>query len=172
MDWGILVKESVVIGSAMSAVLAVLIVVSLLINKEMWLQDYPPDVKAKWGPMSAKAKRQRVAMAVPLFGLMLAAIVITVVRLPAVLGTEVSFLAVFVSVVIEFVLFNLVDAVIIDWLILVVIWPGLGVLPGTEGMAGYRDARLWTINLLKGFALAPVVGGATAGVNALVSWLA
>jgi hypothetical protein len=43
--------------------------------------------------------------------------------------------------VIVLALFNLVDAVIIDWLVLLVLWPGLGVLPGTEGMAGYKDAR-------------------------------
>jgi hypothetical protein len=40
----------------------------------------------------------------------------------------------------------------------------LGVLPGTGGMAGYKDARWWTINLLKGFALAPIVGVLVAGV--------
>ena len=57
---------------------------------------------------------------------------------------------------IVFALFNLVDAVIIDWLILLVLWPGLGVLPGTEGMAGYKDVHRWTINLLKGFVLAPL----------------
>jgi hypothetical protein len=66
------------------------------------------------------------------------------------------------------VFFNLVDAIIIDWLILMVLWPGLGVLPGTEGMAGYRDARLWTINLLKGFAMAPVAGLLVAGAASLV----
>ena len=75
-----------------------------------------------------------------------------------------SFLAIFASIVIIFALFNLVDAVIIDWLILLVLWPGLGVLPGTEGMAGYKDARRWTVNLLKGFALAPLAGVLVAGV--------
>ena len=33
-------------------------------------------------------------------------------------------------------------------LILLVLWPRLGVLPGTEGMAGYKDARRWTIKQL------------------------
>jgi hypothetical protein len=81
-----------------------------------------------------------------------------------VLGTPPSFLAIFASIVIVFALFNLVDAVIIDWLILLVLWPGLSVLPGTEGMAGYKDARRWTINLIKGFALAPFAGVLVAGV--------
>ena len=135
-----------------------------MINKEMWLQDYPPDVQAKWGPMSGKAKRQRVVFAVFFFSVLIGAMVYDVFRLEAVLGTQPSFLAIFASIVIILVLFNLVDAVIIDWLILMVIWPGLGVLAGTEGMPGYKDGRLWTINLFKGFALAPTAGLLVAGV--------
>jgi cobalamin synthase len=114
--------------------------------------------------MSEKARRQRLIFAVPFFGLLIGAVVYDVVRLEQTLGMPPSFLAVFVSVVIIFVVFNLVDAIIIDWLILMVLWPGLGVLPGTEGMAGYKDARLWTKNLLKGFILAPVAGLLAGGI--------
>ncbi len=168
MDWGLVIRESVIIGAMMSAALTILIVVSLMINKEMWLHDYPPDVRAKWGPISEKAKRQRTLFAIPLFGIMIAAMVYTVIRLYLVLGTQPSFFAMFASIVIVFTFFNLVDAVIIDWLILMVLWPGLGVLPGTEGMAGYKDARLWTVNLFKGFALAPIAGVLVAGAASLI----
>ncbi len=164
MNWGVVIRESLAIGTVLSAVLSILIVISLMINKEMWLQDYPPDVKAKWGPMSEKAKRQRLVFAVPFFGLMIGAMVYDVIRLEAALGTAPSLFAVFVSIGIVFGMFNLVDAVIIDWLILLVLWPGLVVLPGTEGMAGYRDMRLWTVNLLKGFMLAPIAGALVAGI--------
>jgi hypothetical protein len=164
MNWGFVIRESLAIGAALSTVLAILIVVSLMINKEMWLQDYPPDVKAKWGPISEKAKRQRFVFAICLFGVLIGAMAYDVIRLEVVLGTPPSFLMIFASIVIVFSLFNLVDAIIIDWLILLVLWPGLGVLPGTEGMAGYKDARWWTINLLKGFALAPIAGVLVAGV--------
>ena len=164
MSWGVIVRESIAIGAVLSAILTILILVSLKINKEMWLQDYPPDVKARWGPMSEKAKRQRLVFAVPFFGLMIGAMVYAVIRLEAALGTPPSLFAVFVSIGILFGVFNLVDAVIIDWLILVVLWPGLAVLPGTEGMAGYKDVRLWTINLLKGFILAPIAGALVAAI--------
>ena len=96
--------------------------------------------------------------AICFFGVLIGAIVYDLIRLELVLGTPPSFLAIFVSIVIVLALFNLVDALIIDWLILLVLWPGLGVLPGTEGMAGYKDMRRWTKNLLKGFALAPIAG--------------
>jgi hypothetical protein len=141
-----------------------MIIISFMINREMWLQDYPPDVKAKWGPISEKAKRQHFVFAISFFGVMIGAMVYDVIRLEEALNTPPSFLAIFSSLVIVFTLFNLVDAVIIDWLILLVLWPGLAVLPGTEGMAGYKDKRRWTINLIKGFALAPLAGILVAGV--------
>lgn len=168
MDWGIIIRESAAIGAVLSAVLTVMVIISLMINKEMWLQDYPPDVKAKWGPMSEKAKRLRAIFVVPFFGVMIAAMVYTVIRLGAVLGSQPSFLVVFASIVIVFAIFNLVDAIIIDWLILTVLWPSLGVLPGTEGMSGYHDMKFWTVNLIKGFVLAPVVGILVAGIASLV----
>lgn len=172
MDWGSVIRESVIIGAVLSAVQTLLIVVSLMVNKEMWLQDYPPDVKARWGPMSAKAKRQHLFFAIPVLGVMVTAIVLTVIRVEGLLGASQSFMGIFASVVIVLAVFNLVDAVIIDWLILQVLWPGLGVLPGTEGMAGYRDVRLWTINLLKGFVLAPIAGALAAGAASLISLVA
>jgi hypothetical protein len=168
MNWGFIIQESLATGTVVSIVLTILIVVSLKINKEMWLQDYPPDVKARWGPMSEKAKRQRIVFAICFFGVLIGAAAYDVIRLEEGLGIPPPFLAIFASIVIVFVLFNLVDAIIIDWLILLVLWPGLGILPGTEGMAGYKDARRWTINLLKGFALAPVAGLLVAGVASLV----
>ena len=164
MNWGLVFRESLVIGIVLSTVLTTMIVVSLLINKEMWLQDYPPDVKARWGPISEKAKRQHFVFAIAFFGVLIGAMAYDVIRLERVLRTPPSSLVIFASIVIVLAVFNLVDAVIIDWLILLVLWPGLGVLPGTEGMAGYKDARWWTINLLKGFALAPLAGELVAGV--------
>lgn len=151
----------------MSVVLAVLVIASLMVNKEVWLQDYPPDVKAKWGPMSQKAKRQRVLFLLPFLGVVVVAMTCTVVRLKLVLGADPAFLALFAAVAIEFAVFNLVDAVIIDWLVLMVLWPGLAVLPGTEGMSGYRDTRLWTKNFLKGFVFALIAGVLVAGLSRL-----
>lgn len=164
MNWGFVIRESLAIGMGLSTVLTIMIVVSLMINKEMWVSKYPPDVKAKWGPVSEKAKRQRRVFAIAFFGVLIAAMAYDVTRLELVLGTPPAFLAIFVSSVIILAVFNTVDAVIIDWLILLFLWPALGVLPGTEGMAGYKDARWWTINLLKGFALAPLAGVLVVGV--------
>ena len=36
-------------------------------------------------------------------------------------------------------IFNLVDLILLDWLLFTYIQPRFVVLPGTEGLAGYRD---------------------------------
>ena len=164
MNWGVVIRESLATGMLLSTILTIMIVVSFMINKEMWLRNYPPDVKARWGPISEKARRQHSVFAICFFGVLVGAMAYDVIRLELMLGTSPPILAIFASIVIVFSFFNFVDAVIIDWLILLVGWPGLVVLPGTEGMAGYKDARRWTINLIKGFALAPLAGLLVAAV--------
>lgn len=170
MNWGSLISYSITIGLGLSTVMAVLIIISLLINREMWLQDYPPDVKKAWGPMSDIARRQRAVFALIFFGAIIGVMVFAVVRLADVLGAPPSFLAVFACAAIIFAIFNVVDAIVIDWLILMVLWPGLAILPGTEGLPGYRDMRLWTANFAKGFVAAILVGLLTGGVTSLLYW--
>ena len=173
MNWNIVFTESLATGLGLSLILTILVIASMLINKEMWLDDYPPDVRARWGPISPKARRQHTLMAVLSFGVLIGALVYDLIRLALALGAPPTLLEVFTSVVIMFGLFNLFDAIIIDWLILLVLWPGLAVLPGTEGMmASYRDVRYWAINLLKGFVFAPVAGLVTAVVVYVVRWIA
>src|SRR5687768_15560754 len=98
MDWTTLIRESVWLGVAFSGVLTVLIIGSLLWNKEMWLKDYPPDVKAKWGPISEKARKQRIIFAIFFFAAMIGALIYVPFRLTDTLGSTPNFIAVFACV--------------------------------------------------------------------------
>jgi len=53
---------------------------------------------------------------------------------------------------------------VLDWLIFCTIQPRRIVLPGTEGMAGYRDYRFHFIGFLKGLSFCSVGGLFVAGV--------
>jgi hypothetical protein len=55
-------------------------------------------------------------------------------------------------------LFNLVDWLILDWLIVCTITPKFMVLPGTEGMAGYKNYGIHFRGFLIGTILACVIG--------------
>lgn len=104
-------------GAVLSGVLSILILGSLYINPEMWLHDAPPEVQAKYGPMSARAWRQRNwligAFALTLVGV----IALSLYQLPTAVGGSLTFLTLFLHLWIMFMLFNLVDLLLIDWLI-------------------------------------------------------
>ena len=58
------VRHALFYGAVLSAVLCVLLVGVLWMNPEMLLNDYPPDIQKKHGPMSERAKRQQVPVAI------------------------------------------------------------------------------------------------------------
>jgi hypothetical protein len=51
-------------GLVLSAVLFPLLLLVLRANPEIMLKDYPPDIQAKWGPMTEQTKRQRVLVSI------------------------------------------------------------------------------------------------------------
>jgi hypothetical protein len=171
MNWNVIIREGLWMGLAFSVLMTLLVVIGLLWNKEIFFDDYPADVKAKWGPMSEKGKQQRILYTALLLSVMATSMIFAAFRLTAALGSAPSFLEMFACVAILFSIFNLFDAFIIDLLLLTKLWPTLGVLPGTEGMAGYTDMKLWTNNLFKGVVIAPMMGLIAAAVTSLVIWI-
>jgi hypothetical protein len=65
--------------------------------------------------------------------------------------------------------FNLVDLLILDWLLFCTITPRWIVIPGTAGMAAYKDYLFHFRAFLKGTALCALAGGVVAGIVLLLS---
>ena len=55
-------------------------------------------------------------------------------------------------------LFNLVDWLILDWLLVCTITPAFVVIPGTEGMAGYKNYAMHLRGFLVGMLISVVLG--------------
>jgi hypothetical protein len=55
-------------------------------------------------------------------------------------------------------IFNLVDWLILDWLMFCTITPGFLVITGTEGMAGYKDYLFHFRGFLIGSVLSAIAG--------------
>jgi hypothetical protein len=155
-------------GVVLSLFMTLTILGSLYLNAEIWLDDYPPDVRAKFGPMSAKSKRQRTWFSIPVFLIIFGLIVWSIVQLKAVNGGGLNFGAVFLSIWLMLMVFNLVDLVIIDWLILMWIRPQFTILPGTEGMAGYLDYGLPLRDFIKGSVGILIASLLIAGITVLL----
>jgi hypothetical protein len=61
-----------------------------------------------------------------------------------------TFPALFFTLYLVFLTFNLFDLLVIDLLVGMVLQPAFMVLPGTQGMPAYRDAGFHLIAFLKG----------------------
>jgi hypothetical protein len=108
------------------------------INPKMILNDYPPDIRAKAGPMSEQTRRQASLASIPLL-LTLGLVVILALGQLQTFAGELNFVNTFLFSTVIFQTWNLIDLVLLDWLLLMGLKPRFMILPGTEGMAGYRD---------------------------------
>ena len=163
-----LLSHSIEYGLAFSAVMMISFILAALANPEIWLKDYPPDIRAKFGPMSPRAVRQRMLVGIPIFLLMIGIIVVSIAQLAQIKGSDPTFIDVFVNVFVILLVFNFVDLLILDWLIFVTIRPRIIVLPGTEGAAGYSDYGFHLRASFKGLAGSFVASLLIAGIAALV----
>ena len=167
----LLIQHSLLYGAILSALLSALFLAAARLNPKIMLRGYPPDIKAKYGPGSEKTSQQRKPMAILLFIILFGTLILSIVRLSAVSGEPLTFTTVFLSTFIVLLTFNLVDLVIIDWLVFVTLQPQFIVLPGTEGMAGYKDYGFHFKAFLRGAALcfiaSLVIAGIAIGIYAL-----
>ena len=152
-------------GLVLSVSLAALLLIVLRANPEIMLNDYPPDVKAKWGPMTERSRRQRTLVIAVVLVVLLGVVAWSLKALPRVDAGDVSFRVAFVHFAIMFGTFNLFDWLLLDWPL--VYWqPRFMVLPGTEGLSGYSDYWFHFRGFLIGI---PIVLAASALFAAVVS---
>ena len=145
-----LLLHSLKYGGIYSIVLSALFLGLLLISPASWVGDYPPDIKERFGEMDARARRWKQIATGPILLVMLGVPIWSVAGLVQLAGPGLTFWEVALSVFITATTFNLVDVLILDWLIFVTWQPKIIVLPGTEGMAGYRNYLFHLKASLKG----------------------
>ena len=171
MDDTLALQHGLLFGVILSVVMAVLIIGSLRINNEMWLGDYPPDIQAKWGPMSAKAKKLRLWTALPMFALIIGVVALQIAQLVQRSGGF-NYGEAALSLWVSMILFNVVDLLLIDWFFMLMLKPRFAILPGTEGLKGYSDYAFHFHAFLKGTVgitiAAPVLALVAMGVYARV----
>ncbi len=126
-------------AAALNISLATVMLGSLYWNPAIWIDDYPPDIRAAYGPLDEKGKRQKRIFALPILLIGFAGPILSTLRLKRRHGGRISFAAAYAHIFGLILSFWLFDLTVLDWLIFVTITPDIAVLPGTEGMAGYDD---------------------------------
>lgn len=148
-----LLQHSLVYGLLLSLGMSVLIVGALRYNPELMLRSYPPDIKAKYGPARPETLRQRKFLMLPLLVMLVAIFGFAVAQLQ-----PFTFSNAFLCAFLVMMTFNLYDLLILDWLMFGLFLPKWAMLPGTEGMAGYKDYSFAFKGFLKGCVISVGLG--------------
>ena len=117
-------------------------------NPRFMLQDYPQEIIAMVPPQTDQEKKGARIHGLP-FLLMLFVFPL-IVGFVLRFSHNMSFLQVFLYILELLFSFNLVDLLILDWLIFCKINPKFMVIPGTDGNPAYKDYRYHFIAFLKG----------------------
>lgn len=142
-------------GMLASLLLSALIFAMERVNPRLMLRSYPKDVQAAVPPQTPVEKRQTLYWGIPFWLGLLGFPVAAALTADA---AHASPLEIFLSAAGVLFLFNLVDWLIVDWLIVCTITPKFMVIPGTEGMAGYKNYTMHFRGFLIGTVLAIMIG--------------
>lgn len=112
-----MIGTAFVLGLAVSGVLTVLILASIAHNPRLWLGDAPKEMQKAATPLSKEERSLRIKWAVPV--LLFMVVVIPLVTFLIHQKTPLSYIDAFGLMWIAWMIFNLVDLVIIDWWIVV-----------------------------------------------------
>jgi len=151
-------------GTLLSIIASLLILVSLRINPRMWLQDYPQDIQDKVPSKTEREKRQSLIVGIPFMVVLAVVPFISTLALNRQGGGNASFLHLFVNAFGVVFVFNLIDLLLLDWLMFCTITPKFLVIPGTEGLAGYKDYYYHFKASIIGTLLSIVAGLVIAGI--------
>ena len=161
-----LLAHSLLYGLLLSILSSAVLLISAYLNPESMVDGYPPDIQAKHGPMSETAQRHKKLVGLPFGLILIVLLIISIITLD-----EVTFVTVFVNTAVILTMFNLVDLLLIDWLIFNTIQPRFIILPGTEGMVGYGAYGFHFRKFLKGTAGGLVASLIIAGLATLFTLL-
>jgi hypothetical protein len=138
MECRLSIKRVLVDGAILSVLLSIVIYGCLYIDPLIWVSDYPPDIQATVGAVEIPLG-QIIIVAVLCSGIIIGIVFQSNAKLRRQNDGKLSFLTAFINSALIFLFFATWDLLVLDWLIFVTIQPDFVVIPGTEGLAGYRD---------------------------------
>ena len=125
-------------GLVLGAAFTLVVVGSVLLNPAIWLDDYPPDIRAAVGDSIPQPRGLQAFAGVLLVLVIVAGLVWSLRRLDRDFG-GIGFRAAALHAFLIFWIINATDVIVVDWLFFMTLLRSRVVLPGTEGLAGYYD---------------------------------
>lgn len=143
-------------GGILSLLASIWLMLTLRFNARIFLHDYPPAIQEKVLPKTVAEKRLTYVFGIPFMLLLIAGSFFSTVTLKA--HEDVQFWALWLNAAGIMFVFNVVDWLVLDWLIFCTIIPNFVVIPGSEGMAAYKDYGFHFRGFLHGIVFSAIGG--------------
>jgi len=134
-------QKTLVDGIIFGVIFSLYVMAIVLYNPRLFLgkNDVPADILNVVPPKTEQEKRMALILGLPLMLLSFGFPIWSTISLNAQAGGDASFIQLFTHMFILMLFPFLIDLILIDWLILCTLTPSFIVIPGSEGMAGYKD---------------------------------
>jgi len=160
------ISHTLLHGLALSLIASLYIIVTFKIDPRIWLQDYPQSIQDLLPPKDDREKRLSLILGIPflllLFGVPLVSTILLRNHNP-----DFSYFSLVLNAFGVAFFFNVVDWLVLDWLMFCTITPAFIVLPGSEGSPGYQDYKYHFRGFLIGSALSIISGLIFGGIALL-----
>jgi hypothetical protein len=151
-------------GMILTILASIYIIITLKYNPRIWLQDYPKDIQNMVPPKTGREKRLSLILGIPFIILLLGVPFLSTLAMGLRSRGDVGFIPLFVNAFSVTFVFNIIDWLVLDWLMFCTITPRFVVIPGTEGAAGYKNYFFHFRGFLIGTLLSIVGGLIIAGI--------
>jgi hypothetical protein len=131
-----LLQHSLLYGAILSAALSALIVASLYWRPMIWIGDATPEAQAAAPPLSAADRRIKGVVGALFFMVLFGVVIASLLALRELAGGALTFADAAVSIFIILMTFNLVDLLLLDWLLVETWRPAFITFPGMETLEG------------------------------------
>lgn len=138
----LVIRRILIDGAVLTAIAAPVLVLILYINPRIALSDYPPDVQAAVPPRTKEELRDGVLLSIPILLACVAVPLFSTWMLAEQSGGAIPYWIAVVTIFGVHLVFWLFDLIVLDILMFCTWTPRFLVIPGTEGMPGYKDWRM------------------------------
>jgi hypothetical protein len=153
-------------GAILASLASSWLILALWENPRIFLHDYPPKIQEKVPKNTKVERRHSYVFGIPFMLLLLFGSFFSTLSLKE--HGNIPFLALWLNATGVVWVFNIVDWLILDWLMFCTLTPRFVVIPGSEGMAEYKDYRFHFRGFLKGTALSIFGGLIIAGIVSML----
>jgi len=145
-------------GALLSVLASVWILLLLRLNPRLFLQDYPKDIRDRVPPKTPAERRTSLLLGMPFLILLMAVPSISTWRVKQDSVGHATLWALAAHAFGVAFIFNVVDWLVLDWALVCTITPSFVVIPGTAGLAGYKNYAYHFRGFLIGTVVSAVAG--------------